>query len=517
MSSIKDLQKQLSVQSEQEQVVQREQPSLGTNLARTGLGQGLLFGFGDELEASVRAAFDKSKSYDDFITEIRTDIDKFRETNPGLAYGSEIAGAIPGALTGTGLLARAGIKGVGKAAAIEGGVYGAGAADGDVIDRTVGAGTGAAISGPVAKVASKVLPKITPKAKELQDKGVRLTLGQQIGGEGGTIFGNLLENVEKMSTSIPAVGQAVAKRRVEAIVDFNRLALDEAIQPLNISVPKGLSGREAFDFVDDEISKAYTKVLDDLTITSPSAIEEAILKTVVNSDLDEPAQNALLKQMQKKIFDKFKTDSKIDGQFIKNIETELGRLERSYRPKGGFEGELGIEYGKIKNAFLDEVANQNNGAIALKNVNKAYANLIPIKEAMASAIAREGVFTPAQLLRGIRKTDKSKFKTRSSKGNLPLQKTAELANEVVGNAFPDSGTASRIITGNIVTDATEAIPFIAPGLLSSAMYSPVGRPLTNAIIRAPEFLTRTTVPAVSSITTNPQETIEYLNQILNIE
>jgi len=499
----------------------REAPvNIGTNIARTSLGQGLLFGFGDELEAGVRAAFDKSRTYDDFVNDIRTNLDQFREESPGLAYGSEIIGSIPAALTGAGALAKAGIKGAGKVAAIEGGVYGAGTGEGTT-ERLIQAPVGAAISGPAAMIGSKVLPKITDKAKKLQDRGVRLTLGQQIGGEGGTIFGNLLENVEKMATSIPAVGQSVAKRRVESIMDFNRVALNEAVEPIGLNIPKNLSAREAFEFVDDAVSKFYDDVIGKLSINNTKNLEEKILRSLVNSDLDETTQNVLLKQMEKKIFSKIK-NGKLDGKTIKNLETELGRLERSYLPKGGFEGEIGIEYGKIKKVLLNELAEQNNGAVDLQKINKAYSNLIPIKEAISTAIAREGVFTPAQLLRGIKKTDKSKYKRKSSRGGQPLQSTSELANEVIGNAFPDSGTASRIITGNIVTDATEAIPFIAPGLLSSLMYSNVGRPVTNAVIRTPEFLTRTTSPAVSSMFSpevtkkiEEQSRLEYLNNLLN--
>ena len=520
MSSFKDLQKKLLANQNQEVKQMELKPSLSSNLARSAIGQGLLFGFGDELEAGVRAAFDKSRTYDDFVNDIRTNLDQFRKDSPGLAYGSEIVGSIPAALTGAGALAKAGIKGAGKVAAIEGGVYGAGTGE-RTTERLIQAPVGAAISGPAAMVGSKVLPKITDKAKKLQDKGVRLTLGQQIGGEGGTIFGNLLENVEKMATSIPAVGQSVAKRRVESIIDFNRVALNEAVEPIGLNIPKNLSAREAFEFVDDAVSKSYDDVLGKLSINNTKNLEEKILKSIVNSDLDETTQNVLLKQMEKKIFSKIK-NGKLDGKTIKNLETELGRLERSYLPKGGFEGEVGIEYGKIKKVLLNELADQNDGAVDLQKINKAYANLIPIKEAMSTAIAREGVFTPAQLLRGIKKTDKSKFKTKSSKGGQPLQPTSELANEVIGNAFPDSGTASRIITGNIVTDATEAIPFIAPGLLSSLMYSNVGRPVTNAVIRTPEFITRTTSPAVSSMFSpeitkkiEEQSRLDYLNNLLN--
>ena len=90
------------------------------------------------------------------------------------------------------------------------------------------------------------------------------------------------------------------------------------------------------------VSKSYDDVLGKLSINNTKNLEEKILRSLVNSDLDETTQNVLLKQMEKKIFSKIK-NGKLNGKTIKNLETELGRLERSYLPKGGFEGEIGIE------------------------------------------------------------------------------------------------------------------------------------------------------------------------------
>ena len=57
-------------------------------------GQGLSFGFGDEIEAFVTSALDSNASYADTLKEVRNKINDFRKRNPGVAYGTEIAGAI---------------------------------------------------------------------------------------------------------------------------------------------------------------------------------------------------------------------------------------------------------------------------------------------------------------------------------------------------------------------------------------------------------------------------------------
>ena len=62
------------------------------------IGQGVTFGFGDEIEAGIRAL--GAGTYDEEVAKIRADLEKFRKTNPVSAYGSEIAASLP---TGLGL------------------------------------------------------------------------------------------------------------------------------------------------------------------------------------------------------------------------------------------------------------------------------------------------------------------------------------------------------------------------------------------------------------------------------
>ena len=133
-----------------------------TNLARTGLGQGLLLGFGDEAEAGVRSLL-SDETYDDALKDVRGELKGFKKENPGTALASELGG---GLLTGGGLgllgagtrlgksiLQKTGVTGLGAATGLtEGAVAGAGTADGDFGDRAFGSLVGGTLGGTVGAV-----------------------------------------------------------------------------------------------------------------------------------------------------------------------------------------------------------------------------------------------------------------------------------------------------------------------------------------------------------------------------
>ena len=79
-----------------EPVVEQPEGSFLGNLTRTTLGQGLLLGFGDELEAGFRAAASKltndPQTYKEIRDGVREQIKQFQARNPGTAITSEIVG-----------------------------------------------------------------------------------------------------------------------------------------------------------------------------------------------------------------------------------------------------------------------------------------------------------------------------------------------------------------------------------------------------------------------------------------
>jgi len=133
-------------------------------------GQGLLLGWGDELEAKIRSMV-SDRSYDEIRNEINAEIDAFRQQNPKIAFTTEILGAIAptaalyfsgaGAPVATArtasLLGRVG-QGA-KIGFIEGGVSGAGYADEG--ERTAGAITGSLIGGGLGVATGAVVGPMT--------------------------------------------------------------------------------------------------------------------------------------------------------------------------------------------------------------------------------------------------------------------------------------------------------------------------------------------------------------------
>lgn len=81
----------------------RHDQSYFAGLARTGLGQGTMFGLGDEAMALVRSMGDET--YDQALQDERAKIEAFRNENPGTALAAELAGSL--ATPGLGLAAGA--------------------------------------------------------------------------------------------------------------------------------------------------------------------------------------------------------------------------------------------------------------------------------------------------------------------------------------------------------------------------------------------------------------------------
>ena len=141
-----------------------------------------------------------------------------------------------------------------------------------------------------------------------------------------------------------------------------------------------------------------------------------MLDTIQNSGLSVKNQDFVVEKIVKNISDNVK-DNALSGSKIKNIETEFTRLEKQFVPKGGFEGEIGLVFKQLKNQFKDAIELQNPNT-ELQKINSVYRNIGPVADAMAQASVKEGVFTPAQLLRSLKKADKTKektiFKTRNT-------------------------------------------------------------------------------------------------------
>ena len=457
--------------------VQKAPTNFYGNLLRTTVGQGLAFGFGDEAEAFARSLM-SDKSYEELVNEVRSELDQFRKDSPYAAYGSEIVGSIPTAILGGAGLARLGITGAAKVGGALGATYGVGVGEGNVLTEegiknraTTGAISGVA-GGAISKVASKFLPVKSDAAKKLIEKDIPLTPGQSFR-DGPSIGSTLITALEDLSTSYPGAGAPIQAKRLEALIVANRRLLEEAIEPLKIKIPSTIkSSSEAFEYVDDIISKKYDEVLSKLKLTDTNNLSSRTLDILENSVLDPTEVKRVLKIVDKLINNKIK-DGTLDGKSLKNAQTELSRLALNLSRKGGFEGEIGEVLKSIRTVLDDEIGLQNVNSQELAVLNGVYRNLVPINNAMQAAVIQEGVFTPAQIQRAIAKSDRTSRKMNVITGKAPLQDTANTMAQVLGQGYPDSATASRLLVSDVLQNPLKGAKLIAPSIVSEAAMSRV--------------------------------------------
>lgn len=153
-------------------------PDFTENVARAA-GQGLTFGWGDELFSLGQAGLDQLlhgddgkdlwQRYDSNVARERRNLEAFRQENPIVAYGAEILGSLPTALVTGGTGTATGLGRIGTnllVNGVQGAFYGAGSATGDTLaDRGWGALTGAGTSAGTGVVLDGVTGVLSQVAK----------------------------------------------------------------------------------------------------------------------------------------------------------------------------------------------------------------------------------------------------------------------------------------------------------------------------------------------------------------
>ena len=501
--------------------------STTVDVTRAG-AQGLTFGFADEIEAAVRAAFDSGKTYAEVVKDVRGQIDSFRQRNPAAAYGTEIAGAILPTIAaqfipGVGQAATAGratqlmraagmgtgsqrVARVAGTSGAQGAIYGAGAAEGNPLERLPSAAASGAIGAVAGPVVDKVAPAITAGARDLIRRGVPLTPGQATGGS--SLLGTALQRAEERAAdTVPLLGDAIRGAFDRATAGFNRAAVTEALSPLKVKVPKNLEGKELIGYGQRLISNAYNATLSKMKIENvmPLASEMDAITKDLSEDISKDVQGRVSRYITKK----FKNGG-MSGQDIKKAQTLLRKDILRLRREGS---EIGARKADaledIRNVFSAELqkANPVQGP-KLNQIDKAYGQFEIVRNAELRRKTTEG-FLPGDLLQAVAKGDVTKRQSKFSAGEARMQNLARDAQQVMGNRTPDSGTAARLMspTGMGVASAgggalSQADPItIGATLASPAAYSRVGVPIARNVVAGSGRALRAAVPVAAANTT----------------
>jgi len=474
---------------EEEEVRTRSTGEFARDIGRA-VGQGVSFGFGDEAEAFARALYAKFLDGDDFNTaynetvkEIRDDIKEFREDEPVLAYGSEILGAIPSSIGAGAKLAQLGVKGL-KNPVIQGAVYGAGAGEGNPVERVPDALLGGAVSGAV----SKILPPITDKAKELIKQNVPLTFGQAVGGG--------VRKTEEALKSIPLVGDPIVEAEIRAVRGFDKAVFNKVLEPLKkygVDVDKelkgSLSGNQLYKKTSDIIEKGYNKLVPKLKFPNLSDLQpiydDVILKQA--EFMPKTVNNSYLRDMDEIVYANFGADGVLTGQGFKNIQSGLRRKIRDMsRSANEIERGYARSYSDVLEALNDTLIKYNpKNAKQLNDLDFSFKMLNLTGKAVEKGTNKEGTFTASNLLSAVRSGDPSLRKTDLRKGEALFQDLGNLGT-ALNVTLPDSGTATRLGVSSLFTTGglgggaiSQGADPLATSLLTGGLlggYSRVGVP-----------------------------------------
>lgn len=434
---------------------EQKQPTLGDSGATWGaldnLGSGVWQGLGDELKAVGAAIKERmagglpfEEAYEQALTAYQGAREQFKEENPRTAIATDLVGqaapwmAAGPFMTATTLPAKVGL---GMAS---GATSGALNTEGDLKDRAKGAAVGATIGAAVPvgfeAAARTIKPTVSAAANRLRDAGITPTMGQMAGGTA--------RKVEEKVRSMPLLGDMITRAERKGIEDFNEAAINKSLEPLNLTLPKGLKGHRAIEWAHNKISDAYQGLVSGLNAQMDAQFIREFSKL---NDLTGSMVESRAKQFQKIIQDKLIREipdsGVITGETLKKAESELGRLaSAAHRAADLDQNQLGDALVEAQRLLRDLVARANPAKAAeLKAVNNAFARSVRTEGAAALTGAREGVFTPAQLMGSVKAADKSKRHNAFAQGQALMQDFAEDGRQVLSNTVPDSGTAGRML------------------------------------------------------------------------
>jgi hypothetical protein len=348
-----------------------------------------------------------------------------------------------------------------------------------------GAGAGAGGQAAVNALARVVRPNTSAAVQTLLNEGVTPTPGQ--------ILGGAFKRGEEALTSLPVVGDAIRAGQTRAVEDLNRAALNRALAPLRalgpsaLQVPRGLRGREAVEYVEDQLGARYDRLMPKLTTRADGQFIQDIQQlrnSMANGAIDPAMADRFEKLLNNQVLVKFQgPQATLGGDTLKAIESDLGNLWREFRNSPDPDKrKLGDAIRQTQD-ILRRTVERSNPQVAneLRAINQGWANFKRVQNAAGRVAAEDGIFSPAQLQGAVRAGDRSKDKGAFARGSALMQDLSDPAREVLGNKVPDSGSPFRLLMTLGATGAAGGlggVPGVAAAMAAPVMYS---RPGQNAL------------------------------------
>ena len=343
--------------------------------------------------------------------------------------------------------------------------------------------TGAIVGGALPVVAGGFARAVSPRASVnpdvalLKSKGVDPTIGQTLGGWANT--------TEQKATSMFGVGDSIRTAREGARNQFNRAVLNDAVESVGGKVDDiGTAGvKRAGDIVSGAYDDAL-KGLNGVTLDQTGKAQLANLQAM-SANMPDTTRNQFNRIINNIVMKRMSPKQGMTAETFKQVESELGSRAATYgKSMQASERELGDALLEAQNILRQQAARQNPAyAEALTKANQAWAKLVRVEGAAKGSAVSDGVFTPGQYLGAIKSASKSVRGRDFSRGTALGQELGAAGQRVLGNTYPDSGTAGRMIP-MLQGAGAVANPVVTLGGTAAGMaaYTPaVQRALVNAV------------------------------------
>lgn len=331
---------------------------------------------------------------------------------------------------------------------------GADAAGGRVAEATgspaVGAGVNTAIQMAVPSALLKGASKIplrkqadlSPEVNLLAEKNIPMTPGQ--------IRGGWINTVEQAFQSIPFIGDIVKNARGQGTAELNRAVVNDAIKPLGVELPKGMTGHDAVQYARQTLGDAYDALLPKMKGTLDDNLRTNLdLIKAGGGNLPRQQRRDLNRIIDENVIKQFENGT-VTGQTLKDIQSNLSKEIADYGKGGTYERKVAESLKEVQSAIRDMVRRDNPEYSAqLQAIDSGYAKFKVVQNAAAKG--KDGMFTPLQLLQAVKQKDFTKDKRAFSEGTAGagMQPLAEAAQKVLPTQLADSGTPTRAMVAGL--------------------------------------------------------------------
>jgi hypothetical protein len=363
-----------------------------------------------------------------------------------------------------------------------------------VLQTGLGFAAGGATGVVANRLAAVLKPNFSRNVRTLVDEGVGLTPGQLVGGA--------TRRFENVLASLPVVGSYMRTAENKGIEEFNRAAINHALEPIGGALPASASsGHAAIKYAENTLGRAYDRLLPRMVARlDRDYVADITGVMTLGRNLPQPQQGQLDSIIQREILDRFTAGGGVaSGQTANEIQSELGRLAKDFGRSENYDiRRLGRAVKELQ-ASTRRMELRVNPTLApeLMKIRQGYANFKIVQDAAGRVGAKEGVFTPAQLLGAVRSADFTKDKAAFARGGALLQGLADAAKDVLPAKVNDSGTPERLIAMSALGGGTALAPHIVlPVVAGTLPYTSVGMSILRKYAASQPGAVRNTLAAL---------------------